>query len=214
MTERAYKVIAVFPIESTICTTVELSEPLPQKGEAVVVVFPETWRMRPVAPYEAERKVYREMVRLNLMRDRNEWEKKAISYAVKNQPGYSFGEYTKGTVENALDFFYYVVLELAGQTAPKPDIRVIRKYLLCYDDSENYTKNDTEMKKRFGVECEAENGLLLILLYLLNNKNIIEYGTSIFYGWLTDEGRMLLALLKSDKFFAWEREEVNTDGMS
>ena len=61
-----YNIIAVFPIESTICTTVELSEPLPQKGEAVVGVFPETWRMRPVASYEAERKAYREMVRCKL----------------------------------------------------------------------------------------------------------------------------------------------------
>ena len=148
------------------------------------------------------------------MIDQNEWEKKAVSYAAKNQPGYQFGEYAKGTVENALDFFYYDVLGLAGQTSPKPDVRVIRKYLSCYDDSENYIKNDTEMKKRFGVEWEAENALLLILLYLLVSKNIIEYGTSIFHGWLTDEGRMLLALLKSDKFIAWEREEVNTDGMS
>lgn len=66
MIGNGYKVIAVFPIETTICTTVKLSEPLPPKGEAVVGAFPETWRMRLVAPYEAERKVYREMVRCKL----------------------------------------------------------------------------------------------------------------------------------------------------
>ena len=58
-----YKVIAVFPIESTICTTVELSEPLPQKGEAVVGVFPESWHMNPICPNYAERIVYRMVIK-------------------------------------------------------------------------------------------------------------------------------------------------------
>lgn len=104
-------------------------------------------------------------------------------------------------------YFYHEKLNWCSCGDPEAAKRCIRDYLdiinLDYDNREQfmaaYEQKQADMKKRFGATYVYDNELLLCLAYAMDGAGFTEHGSSIGGAWLTDEGKMFLFLLKTDK---------------
>lgn len=119
-------------------------------------------------------------------------------------------------VKEAIDWFYYDLLNWCGCGNPYVALTVVRDYLSLVnyfaeqkvEESQSYTHKDYEDEcaychKKFGCKTIYDNPLLLCLAYTMDDKNLTEHGSAIGGAWLTEMGEMFLALLRTDEFERW-----------
>lgn len=97
-------------------------------------------------------------------------------------------------VEELDELFSIEIMGLCGCGAPELCQRDIRNILRVFNGEwDDRRKN---LQKYFNVQSIYENSLLLFLVYMLNDKDMLEHGTSVGGSWITDLGQMYLTVLE------------------
>jgi len=97
--------------------------------------------------------------------------------------------------EECYKFFKYEKIGLCGCGDPDSVMDKIRVLLKIIRDNK-----EEQLQEAFGVSNIYDNELLLFMIYILNDKDILEHGTGVGGSWLTEEGRMLLYVLENFDF--------------
>jgi hypothetical protein len=113
--------------------------------------------------------------------------------------------------EELASFFAYDLLGLCGCGNPEDAWDVIRRVLrirsLCREREYDEIKQMYKDELRLDIDNDVDWGILQFILYILDDKGLVEHGSSIGGCWLTELGEMYLTVL--DAWFELEaREEV------
>lgn len=109
-------------------------------------------------------------------------------------------------LRECIDFFYFEKLHWCGCGDPDMALGCIRDYLNIMNAYHNnytgirdvdtaYQMMRSDFKDKFNADDICDNRLLLCLAYAMGAAGFTEHGTSIGSAWLSDEGKMFLALL-------------------
>lgn len=116
--------------------------------------------------------------------------------------------YEEYLIDNLMDFFSYEVMDICPSGSPQYTNDMIRKILNIRKDSFEKHMYIDEIHNRYEKELHLNAldlfhyGALQFILYILDSKGIVEYGSSVNMGWLTELGEMYLVVLN-----AWHEQE-------
>lgn len=74
-------------------------------------------------------------------------------------------------------------------------LTIIDQFSQAKNYDQAYKQKEQSLIENFGVDSICSNDLLLFMVYVLNDKKILEHGSSIEGSWLTDFGKMYLYIL-------------------
>lgn len=121
--------------------------------------------------------------------------------------------YEEYLVDELISFFMYEKLNLCGCGAPEYTYETIRRLLTIrkeWQDNNNIKYED--VIKRYLEDLHIDNdddmqyGMLQFMMYVLDDKGMLEHGSSIGGCWLTNEGKMLLDVLNE-----WHRLDFDEE---
>lgn len=103
--------------------------------------------------------------------------------------------------------YYMHKLDFCGCGCPQVALDAVAKILFTLKEWSMFTYSYERKAKRFEdwFGCDARDfdspacGLLLSVLYMLDDKGFTEHGSSIFGCWLTEDGERLLWSIVKDK---------------
>lgn len=117
--------------------------------------------------------------------------------------------YEESLIDELMSFFSFDVMYMCSCGCPEDTYEIIRKILNIRNDWSTDKIKFDEIKKRYmeDLHIDANDslhyGVLQFILYMLDEKEILEHGSSIGGCWITDLGKMYLTVLN-----AWhDREE-------
>jgi hypothetical protein len=136
-------------------------------------------------------------------------------YIINNYPESSLAsnekdyEYYEGELLNEChNFFTFYCMGICGCGDPDCVELKIRVYLHIVETywnkkegefKEAHDREKDSLQKYFGVSDIYENPLLLFMVYMLNDKKILEHNGSIGGSYLTELGKMYLYILDNVK---------------
>lgn len=103
----------------------------------------------------------------------------------------------KYIVEDCLNEFHYEDLGLCGCGCPKETHEVIRLILNIQQADIDWNERQKQFSNLCNTNMNNENysGLIQFVLYILNDKEFLEHGSSIGGSWFTEKGKIYLDLL-------------------
>ena len=111
--------------------------------------------------------------------------------------------YEEYLIDLLMDFFTYEIVGMCGCGCPEDTYEVIRRVLNIRNDwqKDNIEYEAVEERYKTDLELDTNNdidyGLLQFILYVLDDKEILEHGSSIGGCWLTNLGKMYLTVLNA-----------------
>lgn len=120
--------------------------------------------------------------------------------------------YEESLIEPLMSYWMYEDLDLCGCGRPEYTYEVIRKFLYIRQDWRENKLEYTEVLNRYKRDLHVDGndnnqfGLLQFMMYILDEHEFIEHGSSITGCWLTEKGEMLLVTLD-----AWHNENMKTE---
>ena len=106
--------------------------------------------------------------------------------------------------EECHEFFRYEIIGLCGCGDPYSVEKTIRNLLNIIgrrrnelDKKKAYDKEHKELREEFQVSSIYDNSLLLFMVYILDDKGILEHGGSVGGAWLSTLGEMYLYVLNN-----------------
>lgn len=116
--------------------------------------------------------------------------------------------YEEYLIDDLMDFFSYEIVDLCGCGIPEYTYEIIRRTLTIRKDWQEDRIKYAEVQKRYkddlylDTEDKMQYGIVQLILYLLDSREILEHGSSIGGCWLTKLGEMYLDVLN-----AWNERE-------
>jgi hypothetical protein len=122
-----------------------------------------------------------------------------LAYNIKNH------EYSEIELfQECEDFFVYELLGICGCGNPESVVLKIKILLNIFhefhkngDFDEKWNQMKEDLRKEFGADDVYENDLLLFMVYILNDRKILEHGSSVGGSWLSNLGEMFLYILNN-----------------
>ena len=121
--------------------------------------------------------------------------------------------YEEFLIEPLMDFFSFELLHMCGCGCPEDTHGLIRRILIIRSEWQDKKISYEEVKMRYKNDLDLDNdnnnhyGALQFILYMLDEYEIVEHGSSIGGCWLTELGKMYLTVLN-----AWhDREECENE---
>jgi hypothetical protein len=108
-----------------------------------------------------------------------------------------FDYYDEELLEECDKFFYHEVLRMCGCGTPE-NTRKIIKIIMNAQNQKDYCVRNKMINEILGIDRNQNdmyNGLIQFILYTLDDKGLIEHGSSINGSWLTELGKMYLYIL-------------------
>lgn len=111
--------------------------------------------------------------------------------------------YEEDLIEHLLNFFNYEILKLCGCGIPENTDEAIYQLLKIRKDWLDHTITYEEKKERYksdmglDVNKDMHYGLVQFVLYVLNEVDLLEHGSSVGGSWLTDLGEMYFCVLEA-----------------
>lgn len=110
-------------------------------------------------------------------------------------------------LESLDDYFIHDLIGICGCGKPDWMRFLIRDVLKLYEwehDTDNIVRRSEEFReerkrkyeKVFGVKNIYDSPMALFVVYILNDKELLEHGTGIGGSWITELGRMCLTVLE------------------
>lgn len=112
--------------------------------------------------------------------------------------------YEEYLIDYLLDYFTYEVMDMCGCGVPELTHELIRRVLSIRNERLPYEETLKKYKQELHLDTDDDTqyGSLQFILYILNSRGILEHGSSVGGSWLTNLGRMYLAVLN-----AWHDRE-------
>lgn len=124
------------------------------------------------------------------------------------QLGCRDAEYEEGLITPLMDFFSNELVGLCGCGCPEQTTEMIRKVLYVRYQAKERDLQYPLVKLKYKDEVhidddddELQGGMLQFVLYMLDNKGLLEHGGNIWNCWLTELGEMYLVVL--DAWHEW-----------
>lgn len=117
--------------------------------------------------------------------------------------------YEEYLIDLLMDFFAYEIVGMCGCGCPEDTQEVIRRILNILNDRDNEKIKYEAVRERYKTDLELNTsnnldyGLLQFVLYILDDKEILEHGGSIGGCWVANLGKMYLTVLN-----AWHDQQV------
>ena len=118
--------------------------------------------------------------------------------------------YEESLIDPLMDYYMYTELKLCRCGIPEDTYEVMRRYLHIRDDMVTNKLQCKDVVERYKTDLHIDDndslqaGLLQFMMYMLDEHECTEHGSSIGGCWLTDKGRRLLTVLD-----AWHNSENN-----
>lgn len=141
-------------------------------------------------------------------------------YVIKNYPdscaayNFEYGCCVDGEVVELLQCFAYEILDLCGCGRPEDTWEVIRRVLharlIAFSDHMSYDDICAVYNDSLGLDFKnnkIDSGIVCFILYILDSKGFTQHGSSIYGCWLTELGKMYLAMLT-----VWNEELEKGEG--
>ena len=100
-------------------------------------------------------------------------------------------------IEKCMDEFIYEDLKLCGCGSPERTWEIIRLILIA-QSQDGYENRINMLNNICNINIEDSNnydGLIQFVLYVLDDHEFLEHGSSIGGAWLTEKGKLFLDLL-------------------
>lgn len=110
-------------------------------------------------------------------------------------------------IDDCLDEFNSV-LGICGCGRPEDTEEVIRQILIVQNSEDNFQDKQNKLSNLCDSNIENDNyyGLIQFVLYILDDKEFLEHGSSISGAWLTKKGKIYLDLLNAKYKMTKENE--------